>query len=118
MVKKPFIKKKSVKKVHRTESGRMIFPDKMRLWALIQADDYEQWIAAEVLAQTKHEAVFILNNHYGYPDSRGLLEGFTLTGMKYDKYLRIVELGGLELEYVQKMVPHEVREVAGLFNLE
>ena len=109
---------KPTKKVHRTENGRQIFPSKMRLWGMIQADDYEQWIAAEVKAQTRHEAVFILNKHYGYPDAKGLLVGFTLTGTRYDKYLRIVELGGESLEYVQQMKPHEVREVCGLYELE
>lgn len=118
MAKKPFIKKKPKKKVHRTESGRVIFPDKMRLWALIQCDDFEQWIAAEVLTMTRTEAIFRFNKHYGYPGSTGKVVGHTLTGTEHDKYLRVVELGGLNLPYVQKMKPHEVREVAGLFELE
>ena len=109
---------KPTKKVHRTENGRVVFPSKMKLWGMIQADDSGQWIAAEVKAQTRHEAIWILNQHYGYPDAKGLLEGFTLTGMQYDKYLRIIELGGESLEYAQQMKPHEVREVCGLYELE
>lgn len=60
----------------------------------------------------------LFNKHYGYQDNKGLLTGFTLTGRQYDKYLRIVELGGETLEYVLKMKPHEVREVMGLYELE
>jgi len=109
-------KKKSV--VVRNKSGRRIFPEHLRLWALVQADDYGQWIAAEVKAQTRHEAVWMFNKHYGYQDCQGLLQGFTLTGTKYDRYLRIVELGGTDLEYVQRMKPHQVREVEGLYEWE
>lgn len=109
------VPKKAQKKAQRTSSGRMIFPDKMRLWALMQADDYSRWVAAEVLAQTRHEAVWLFHQHYGYPSQEDLREGLSLTGTDQDKYLSICELGGLSLPYVLAMKPHEVRETCGLF---
>ena len=114
-VEKPAVHKKAQKKVHRTESGRQIFPDKMKLWGLFQADDYERWIVAEVLAQTRHEATWMFNQYYGYPSQKDLREGLSLTGTDPDKYLSICELGGLNLPYVLAMKPHEVRETCGLY---
>ena len=108
-------KKKKKVAITRDKSGRRIFLDKMRLWGLIQADDYTQWIAAQVKAQTRHEAVFLLNKYYGYPAQGEKLCGVTLTGTEQDKYLQVVEMGGLTLPQVEAMGYHEVCEVQGLF---
>jgi len=106
------------KKETRTASGRLIFPEKMRLWALIQSDDSSQWIAATVKAQSRHEATWMFNKHFGYPQKGKLLDGFCLTGTNRDKYLQLVELGGLDLPCVMEMKPHEVKIVQGLYELE
>lgn len=110
------VKKK--KKEERTPAGRLIFPEKMRLWGLIQSDDTSQWLAATIKAQSRHEAVIFFNKHFGYPPKGALLEGFVLTGTDRDKYLQLVELGGLSLPSVMEMKPHVVKIAQGLYELE
>jgi len=89
----------------------------MRLFALIQADDYEQWIAVEILAPTWEEAEARINAYYDFdvpidpPITFGRLK--PLPPLK--KYLNLVELGGTHLIYVKKMKPLYVYERTGLF---
>lgn len=97
---------------------RKYLNDKFRLFAIIQADDFNQWIACQVKAQTLREAVFVFNKHYGYPTNNGKCVDFVLTGTERDKYLRVVELGGSNLPFTQRLEPNKVYEVEGLYDWE
>lgn len=102
----------------RLPSGRLIYLDRLRLFALIQADDFSQWIAAEIKTMTRHEAVCLFNQYYGYATHEGQLCGYVLQGNERDRYLSVYELGGLDLPFVKAMEPYKVREVRGLYEWE
>lgn len=112
------IKRPEKRKTLRLPSGRVIFPDALKLFGLIQADDYSMWLAATVKTQTRHEAVCLFNQYYGYPTNGDKVVGYTLTGLESDKYLHLCQLGGMDLPHVVAMEPYKVREVVGLYDWE
>lgn len=96
---KPAVKKKSS-----PNKDYGLVRDKLpqRLFGLIKGDGKGQWIAAQVLTPTHHEACIAFQKHFGMmPD---------LTSKANKDGLQVVELGGMNLPYVQTMRPGMVSQ--------
>ena len=62
-----------------------------RLWGLLEQTSYRVGLVAQVLATTKARAIFLFSEAYEFEKES------------------VIELGGLDLPYVQEMEPEQVR---------
>lgn len=72
----------------------------MRSFALIQADDFSQWIAAEVVCSSLPEAAGLIDDSYGF-------------SIEYDN--RRLMLRELSMKVAPTIPPRHVRVVKGLW---
>lgn len=73
----------------------------MKLFGLIQRDDYESWIAGQVLSKARPDATRILKRWAGWSHPNDV----------------VAELGGMDLPYVEEMTEGVVRPCVGYFDL-
>lgn len=99
---KPPCKKMPCKKTPKQGYGHVRASYPQRLFGLIQADNKGQKIVAQVLTPTKSEAISLFQK-----DSKWSL--LLSDRIQKSSALQVVELGGLDLPYVQEMKPGVVR---------
>lgn len=85
----------------------------MKLYGLFQHDSFGQWLCAQVISATIHRAMKIFVDEYSLK-----LKEISVGKFNQKKDFYILELGGMDLEYVKSMKPNKLLECRGVFEIE